>query len=235
MNNIKLFEEFSSEKLFENRVDAIKIKAGINEFEWNAMRANPEIVVSYKKHIKYYNSDTTKDFVKKIVSAVCDIFGDGKNMKSFLISLAAAESCYGTNPGTYARPGVTKGIFQLDKNSALKTIGYSGFPIDGNEEIKKNLEKLRLKLKNALGLDWSQIPYSSLAKPLYNAIACRMYIEVKLRDYNFNKATNSITTVYKAIPPDLAGQAKWWKNRYNTAAGAGTEAHFKNPPGCNFK
>ena len=235
MNNIKLFEEFSSEKLFEDRINSIKMKAGISELEWNAMRANPENSADYKKYTKYYNSDQTKAFVEKIVSAVCYIFGDGKNMKSFMVRLSAAESCYGTNPGTYGRPGVTKGIFQLDKNSALKTIGYSGVSIDGNEEIKKNLEKLRANVKIALGLDWSQVPYASLAKPLYNAISCRMYIEVKLRDYNFNKSTNTITTVYKGIPYDLAGQAKWWKTRYNTTAGAGTESHFKNPQGCNLK
>lgn len=234
MDNLKLFEEFSQERLFEDRVNSIRMKLGINEFEWNAMRANPENSADYKKYIKYYNSDQTKAFVDKVIGAVCDIFGDGKNMKSFMLRLVAAESCYGTNPGTYGRPGVTKGMFQLDKNSALKTIGYSGVQIDGNEEIKKNLGKLRTKVKTSLGLDWSQVPYASLAKPLYNAIACRMYIEVKLRDYNYNKATNTITTVYKGIPYDLAGQAKWWKTRYNTSAGAGTEAHFKNPSGCNL-
>lgn len=233
MKNIQLFEEFSAEKVFEDRIPSIRLKANVNGIEWEAMRANPENAAEKKKYAKYLGGELSKQFVEKIAAVVCDIFGDGANMKNFLIRLAAAESCYGTNPGTYSRPAQTKGIFQLDKASSLKTIGYQGVPIDGNEEIKKNLNKLRSKVKAATGLDWSQVPYSSLSKPLYNAIACRMYIEVKMRDYNYNKKTNTITTVYKGIPSDLAGQAKWWKERYNSSSGAGSEAHFKNP-NCNI-
>ncbi len=229
MKNIQLFEEFSAEKLFEDRIESIRMKAGVNSLEWAAMRANPESAAEKKKHAKYLGGELSKQFVEKVAQVVCDIFGDGKNMKTFLIRLAAAESCYGTNPNTYSRPGATKGIFQLDKASSLKTIGYQGVPIEGNAEIQKNLNRLRTKVKSSISLDWSQVPYSSLAKPLYNAIACRMYIEVKLRDYNYNKKTGVITVVYNGIPFDLAGQAKWWKTRYNTGSGAGTEAHFKNP------
>ena len=229
MENLKLFEEF----LFEDRVESLRMKAGVNQFEWEAMRANPENPSDFKKYAKYYDSDGTRNFVSKTIHFVCEMFGDGKNLYTFMLRLAAAESCYGLNPATYSRPNQTKGIFQLDKASALKRIGYQGVPIDGNEDVQKKLNALRAKVKSGIGLDWSQIPYSSLSKPLYNAIACRMYLEVKMRDYKFNKATNTITSVYQGIPFDINGQANWWKNRYNTAAGAGSPAHFKNPQ-CNM-
>ena len=100
MKNIQLFEEFSAEKLFEDRIESIRMKAGVNSLEWAAMRANPESAAEKKKHAKYLGGELSKQFVEKVAQVVCDIFGDGKNMKTFLIRLAAAESCYGTNPNT---------------------------------------------------------------------------------------------------------------------------------------
>jgi hypothetical protein len=234
MNNLKSFSNFTLENLNESNMDFIIKKKGISEEELGAMRENPEDKGKMEKYEKYYIGDKAADFVETIIDIVAEVFGDDDNIKTFMKRLSAVESCYGTNPKTYSRPGETKGIFQLDKKSSLKTIGYMGQKPQGNWIIRKNLEKARAKIKKELGLNWDMVPYESLAKPLYNALACRMFLEVRMKDYKYDQKTNKTTTIDKPIPSDLNGQAKWWKDRYNTSSGAGTESKFKNPPGCSL-
>lgn len=234
MENIKSFWSFVENNINEANVNSIKSSAGVSDEEWDAMRANPENSSEAKKYNEYLAGEKSKDLVEKAIDIVCRIFGDGDNIKSFMKRLAAVESCYGTHPNTYKRPAATKGLFQLDKGSSLRSIGYKGQQPDGNWVIKKSLEDSKNKIQRGLGLNWDMTPYESLAKPLYNALACRMFLEIKMSDYKYDKTKNKITTVKKPIPSDIAGQAKWWKDRYNTSAGAGTEAKFKNPPGCSL-
>ena len=49
MKNIKLFEDFSQDKLFEDRSNSIRMKVGVNTLEWDAMRSNPENSAMFKK------------------------------------------------------------------------------------------------------------------------------------------------------------------------------------------
>ena len=234
MDNIKSFRSFIGNSLNESEVESIKSSAGITDDEWNAMMANPEISKEATKYSEYLKGEKAKTLIEKAIDVVADVFGDGNNVKTFMKRLAAVESCYGTNPNTYRRPGITKGVFQLDKNTALRSIGYQGQKPQGNHVIRKLLEDGKNKIKTDLGLNWDMTPYESLSKPLYNALACRLFLEIKMRDYKYNRKTNKVTVVNKSIPSDLNGQAKWWKDRYNTSAGAGTEAKFKNPTGCNL-
>jgi len=234
MNNLKSYTNFIFENLNESKIESIKKKKKISAEEWEAMRANPEDASMKKKYEDYYIGDKATDFVEKTIDIVAEIFGDGDNIKNFMKKLSAVESCYGTNPRTYARPASTKGIFQLDKGSSLKTIGYQGQKPVGNAAIRKSIEDAKSKINMNLGLSWDMVPYDSLAKPLYNALACRMFLEVRMKDYKYDKSTNKITAIDKPIPSDLSGQAKWWKDRYNSSAGAGTESKFKNPPGCSL-
>lgn len=234
MENLKSFLSFVENNINESNVDSIKTSAGVSDNEWDAMRANPENSSEAKKYAKYLGGEKSKELVEKAIDIVCQIFDDNDNIKSFMKRLAAVESCYGTHPNTYSRPSATKGIFQLDKTSSLRSIGYKGQQSQGNWVIKKLLEDAKKKVNTNLGLNWDMTPYESLAKPLYNALACRLFLEIKMRDYKYDQAKNKITTVEKPIPSDLSGQAKWWKDRYNTSAGAGTEAKFKNPPGCSI-
>lgn len=233
MNNLKYFTNFTSENLSESRIESIKKNKKISAEEWEAMRANPEDANDKKKYEDYYTGDKSVDLVGKAIDIVAEIFGDGNNIKTFMKRLSAVESCYGTNPRTYSRPSSTKGIFQLDKASSLKTIGYKGQKPQGNWAIKQSIKDAKSKISRDLGLNWDMVPYDSLAKPLYNALACRMFLEVRMKDYKYDRETNKITAIDKPIPSDLNGQAKWWKDRYNTSSGAGTENKFKNPPGCN--
>jgi len=235
MENIKNFRSFLNESAInESSLDSIKTKAKISDEEWDAMRSNPESSKDKAKYKEYLSGENAKKLVEKAIEAVSIVFGDSNDVKTFMSRLAAVESCYGTNPGTYTKPNLTKGIFQLDKATALTSIGYEGKQPKGNWVRKKMLQDAKAKIKRGLGLDWAKIPYESLSKPLYNALACRLYLEIKMKDYKYDRSTNKVTTVDKPIPSDLNGQAKWWKDRYNTSSGAGTEAKFKNPPGCNL-
>lgn len=203
--------------------------------EFDAMRSNPEKSEIFEKYEKYYTGEGAKRFAEKIVSLVCShTFGDPPHIKEFMKRLVKTESCYGTNPLTYKRPNETKGMFQLDKNSALKTIGYKGVAPDGNAAIKAKLKNAKDKIRTKLKINWDDTSYESLAKPLYSALACRLFIETRLDSYSYNKETGKLTPIPHPIPKDLDGQAKWWKDRYNSSAGKGTTDKFKNPTGCSI-
>lgn len=234
MDNLKSFKTFIENPLNESKVESIKSSASITDEEWDAMRSNPEVSKEATKYAEYLEGEKGKLLIEKAIDVVADVFGDGNNIKTFMKRLAAVESCYGTNPNTYKRPGLTKGVFQLDKNTSLRSIGYQGQNPQGNHVIKKLLQEGKNKISGSLGLNWDMVPYDSLSKPLYNALACRLFLGIKMYDYKYDQKKNKVTTVSKPIPSDLAGQAKWWKDRYNTSAGAGTEAKFKNPPGCRL-
>jgi len=234
MKRIHNFEEF--ELVLEGfNYDPILTRYGISNEQWDAMRVNPEVTTSYEKYKKYYSTEEAKNLVNKALSLVCThTFGDPASTKEFMERLSKVESCYGTNPSTYSRPSQTKGLFQLDKATALKTIGYKNVQPTGNSAILERLKKAKEKIKTKLGIDWSMVPYESLSKPLYSALACRLYIEVKMESYQYNRSTGKLTSKQHPIPSTLDEQAKWWKDRYNTSSGSGTESKFKNPPGCSI-
>lgn len=241
MKNITEYDNFTP--LFESlklayplpKLREARKKYGITDSEWIAMRSNPGNKETSAKYKEYYEGDGAKLLTDKILNLVCFyIFGDNNNMKDLMMGIAEVESCYGTNPSTYKKSDFTQGMFQLDKASSLKTIGYKGVMINGNENIKNRLNACRNKVKQKLGLDWNSVPYDSIAKPLYSAIAARMYIESKLQSYDYDKSTNKITPKDHPIGNSRKQHASWWKKRYNTVAGAGTENKFLNPPGCSI-
>ena len=67
------------------------------------------------------------------------------------------------------------------------------------------------KIKDKFGIEWSKVEWKDLTKPLYSALAARLFMS--------NKPS--------AIPDDIEGQAKYWKDNYNTDAGKGTWEKFK--------
>ena len=54
--------------------------------------------------------------------------------------------------------------------------------------------------------------WSDMTKPLYSALAARLFL----------------TNVPTSIPQDLTGQAQYWKNHYNSGAGAETWEKFRD-------
>ena len=230
-----IYESILNEDVNSEKILAARKKYGISDEQWEAMRKNPEDKENYDKYKEHYQGKGARDLVDKILSLVCFyIFNDDKNMKFLMMGIAKAESCYGTNPETYKRKGFTKGIFQMDKRSSLKTIGYEKSPMVGNHLVKKRLNSCRSNIKNKIDLDWSKVPYDSISKPLYSAIASRMYIEVKLQSYEYDAKTNKTTPKDHPIGSSRKQYANWWKERYNSSKGAGTVNHFLNPPGCSI-
>lgn len=66
-------------------------------------------------------------------------------------------------------------------------------------------------IKAKFGIIWADVKHEDLRKPIYSGLAARLYL----------------SNIAEAIPADLDGQAAYWKEHYNTAAGAGTVDHFK--------
>jgi len=232
MNVILNFSGFVLNESSQN--DSLRKKYGITDEEWEACRINPE--GNIPNNLKqYFEGEKSKNLISKLCKYVSTgVFGDPAHMATFMERVAKVESCYGTNPSTYKRSSFTKGIFQLDKASALATIGYQGKQPDANEKLKKYIQECRSIVKSKIGLSWDAVPYSSIAKPLYNVIGARIFIGTRIRSYSYDKSTGVITEFKHPIPTDLNGQAKWWKSRYNTKSGGGSEASFKNPPGCRL-
>lgn len=223
---------FESTKI--SNIKQLRNKYDIEDLEWKAMRIIPEKGID-KDIEEYYKTSKSKDLLDKITSFVSDgIFEDSEEVKEFMLNVAAVESCYGTNPNTYKRKDYTKGLFQLDKNSALKTIGYKGVYASGNSKRREYIKGCKDKIKNVIGLDWDQIPYESLSKPLYNALAARIFIGAISKSYTYDKETNITKEKDHPIPKTKEEQAKWWKKRYNTESGDGTIESFINPKGCRI-
>jgi len=232
MKSLYNFSQFSQNLLESSSpivIDKLKDKYSISDLEWKAMRAIPEEGIEDDIE-DYYKTTGAKDFVTKIVNLVSDgIFEDPGEVSEFMLNVAAVESCYGTNSKTYKRSNITKGIFQLDKKTSLNTVGYKGDPSTGNHKIKKYLMECKREIKNKLGLDWDKVPFESLSKPLYNALAARMFIGVRARSYSFDSETNITKERLVPIPKTKEKQASWWKKRYNSDQGAGTTSKFINP------
>ncbi|XP_072021860.1 uncharacterized protein [Amphiura filiformis] len=119
----------------------------------------------------------------------------------FLRRIACVESKDGTHPNTY-RAGYDGGIWQVDR------IGFE----DTKDTVSHpGLVAKYVQIHQAFGIDWSRVQWSDIRKPLYSAIAARLFLSNKPH----------------AIPnsADIVGQAAYWKLHYNTA-GNGTEQDF---------
>ena len=230
MGRILSFNAFINEAMSPR----IASSYSVSEEDWEAMRIVPERGIPDELS-HHYRGGKAKDLVEKTINMVSQgVFKDPPEIAELMLNIAAVESCYGTNPNTYKRPDQTKGVFQLDKNSALATIGYKGVKPKGNIKIRNYVKEAKIKVKNKLDLDWDLVPYESLSKLLYNVIAARIFIGLRTKSYGYDKSTNKISEKSYPVPKTKEEQAKWWKDRYNTSSGDGTEEKFLNPPGCSL-
>lgn len=140
--------------------------------------------------------------VNVAVAEVDRVFGGGE----FLRRIAKAETNYGETYGTFRMQdkGGSFGIFQTDRNT--------GFAATKDLKSHPTLARKHELIKQEFGIDWMKVEYKDLAKPLYSALAARLFL----------------STIPAPIPPssDLEGQANYWKQYYNTAAGRGTARRF---------
>lgn len=137
------------------------------------------------------------DVVRAVVKKVQSVFGDDHQ---FLRRVAFVESKDGRDRNTY-RPGYHGGIWQVDE------IGF-----DSTQDTRSHpgLVSKFERIKSAFGIDWRRVRWSDLRMPLYSGIAARLFL----------------SNIPSAIPRDVRGQAKYWKDHYNSAAGAGSEQKF---------
>lgn len=118
----------------------------------------------------------------------------------FLRRLAYVESKDGIDPATF-RGGYYGGIWKVDKVAFQDTKDV----ITHRALITKYLQ-----IRSAFGFNWTDVQWSDLRKPLYSALAARLFI--------FNLATS--------IPFGIKEQADYWKSFYHAQQGNETTATF---------
>jgi hypothetical protein len=95
-------------------------------------------------------------------------------------------------------------IWQIDPIAFKDTKDTISHP-----SLKKKLEKIKIQKS----IDWKSLSQRDMeASPLKNGIAARLVL----------------SNIPSTVPSDLEGQAKYWKNNYNTSAGKGTVNDFIN-------
>ena len=70
--------------------------------------------------------------------------------------------------------------------------------------------KQKHEINKNLGIDWKQVQWSDLRKPLHSGLAARLYL----------------LKIPAPIPATLKDQVEYWKRYYNTGSGAGTTQMF---------
>ena len=130
------------------------------------------------------------DVVRAVVSKIESVFPTPSFApgSSFLRLIAYVETKDGTKSSDGGIWNVTKKAFEGTKDTKTNT------------DIKAKHDEI----KKRFGIDWGQVQWSEMKKPLYSGLAARLVL------YN----------IPDAIPVELDGQAKYWKNRYSSATGA---------------
>jgi receptor-type tyrosine-protein phosphatase Q len=135
--------------------------------------------------------------VRAVVNKIEAVFGDDDQ---FLRRIAYVESKDGTDARTY-RNGYHGGIWQVDMIGFRDTqdvVSHPGLPAKFEQIMQE------------FGINWPNVEWMDLRKPLYSGIAARL----------------KLSNVPTPIPCDVAGQAAYWKRHYNTELGSGTVQKF---------
>ncbi|XP_062597477.1 uncharacterized protein LOC134258895 [Saccostrea cucullata] len=100
--------------------------------------------------------------VESVVSRIREscLFADDKR---FLRRLAYVQSRDGTDPKTYGRSNYHGGIWQVDESKFRQT------------QTSSSLQAQRNIILNKFGIDWSNVAWQDLRKPLYSGIAAALY------------------------------------------------------------
>ena len=141
------------------------------------------------------------DVVRAVIGRI-----EGSNIflldKQFLRRIAYVESKDGTDDSTY-RSGYHGGIWQVDEVGFRDTQDNSSHP---------GLTTKFDKIQKYFGIDWRDVQWEDLRKPLYSGLAARLFL------YN----------IPDAIPAagNIQAQGEYWKEHYDTPAGDGTVEEF---------
>ena len=120
----------------------------------------------------------------------------------FLRRIAYVESKDGTDSGTY-RSGYHGGIWQVDEVGFRDTQDTTSHP-----GLNVKFDKIQRKF----GINWREVKWEDLRKPLYSGLAARLFL----------------SNVLEGIPiaSDIRAQGQYWKEHYNTDDGEGTVDKF---------
>lgn len=135
--------------------------------------------------------------VRAVVGKIEAVFG---NDNQFLRRIAYVESIDGTHQNTYQN-GYHGGIWQVDEIGFRDTQNIASHP---------GLSAKYEQIMREFGINWPDVEWMDLRKPLYSGIAARL----------------KLLNILAPIPCDIAGQAAYWKRYYNTVLGRGTEQKF---------
>ena len=116
--------------------------------------------------------------------------------------IAYVESKDGENRNTY-RQGYFGGIWQMDEVAFNDTLDTASHPALVNRFAA---------IKKSFGIDWRQVVWEDLLKPLYSGLAARLFL------------SNIAATI--PLAGNIEEQADYWKKYYNTEQGAGTQERF---------
>ncbi len=162
---------------------------GVDELRGGTPSTVPETILVPKAQ-----GESTVD---ETVAVVDQLFGGGE----FLKRIAKVESDFGATKGTFRKSG-DRGIWQLNQKT--------GFKETKNVKAHPRLKQAHAKIREELGIDWNEVSFGDLEKPLIAALAARLFL----------------LTIPEKIPDTLKGQAAYWKKHYNTTKGKGTTREF---------
>ena len=105
---------------------------------------------------------------------------------------AYAETRDGVDVLTY-RPGYYGGIWQVDEAIFTETQSNDTYP-----ELFPLLQGIRLRT----GLNWLEVTWDELRRPLFSGLAASIYLELVPEEV--------------PGPGDIEGQARYWKRHFNS-------------------
>ena len=76
------------------------------------------------------------------------------------------------------------------------------FQVTQNVEANPSLQAYHDKISDLFGINWEKVEWKDLRQPFLSGLAARLYLQ----------------TIEEPIPEtsDIEGQAKYWKQHYNT-------------------
>jgi hypothetical protein len=214
LSNVKIFDEASSvffadldaEARRQYNVEASKLFDGMEVAMENLRKTTPAIyrgeAVTPEVLVKpgAYGYDVAKAAVDEIEKVLPDGTGG-----TFLMNVALVESKFGKAEGTFRNSG-DMGIWQINAGSMGAYKEIKNRIARGNNPVATAARKLESELK----INLAGATKEDLKKPLVSAAFARLY---------FVASTTP-------IPQDVEGQARLWKDFYNTYLGKGSVDGF---------
>lgn len=120
----------------------------------------------------------------------------------FMRRIAYVESKDGTHRLTYRR-GYHGGIWQVDE------VGFNDTQdVSSHQGLATKFDKIQ----EHFGINWRQVQWEDLRKPLYSGLAARLFL----------------SNVPDRLPSasNIQAQGEYWKEHYNTRDGEGTVEKF---------